>query len=56
MAHTLHGWYREAEDGKTTGVPGRMPVDIEILQERCCAINWLIGFDDVPWYETVTNT
>jgi hypothetical protein len=54
MADTLHGWYREAEDRKTTGAPGQMPVDIEILQERCYAINWLIGFDDVPWYETNT--
>jgi hypothetical protein len=31
-------------------------VDIEIIQERHHAINWVIGYDGLPWDEVTTDT
>ena len=31
-------------------------VDIEIIQERHHAINWIIGYDGLPWDEVTTDT
>lgn len=31
-------------------------VDIEIVQERHHAINWITGYDDLPWDEVTTDT
>jgi hypothetical protein len=33
-----------------------MPVDLEIVQERHHAINWVIGYDGAPWDEVTTDT
>ncbi len=50
---TLH-W--EARDAKINGLAPKVPVDIEIIQERHHAINWVIGYDGLPWDEVTTDT
>ena len=37
---------------------GSMPfgIDIEIVQERHHAINWVTGYDGLPWDEVTTDT
>lgn len=49
-----HHW--EARNAKLTGAPPKTPVDIEIIQERHHAINWVIGYDGAPWDEVTTDT
>lgn len=46
----------EARNAKLTGARPKTPVDIEIVQERHHAINWVIGYDGVPWDEVTTDT
>jgi hypothetical protein len=31
-------------------------IDIEIVQERHHAINWITGYDGLPWDEVTTDT
>jgi hypothetical protein len=31
-------------------------IDIEIVQERHHAINWVTGYDGLPWDEVTTDT
>lgn len=50
---TLHG---EARRAKLANAPPRTPVDIEIIQERHHAINWVIGYDSAPWDEVTADT
>lgn len=50
---TLHG---EARRAKLSNTPPRTPVDIEIIQERHHAINWVIGYDSAPWDEVTADT
>jgi hypothetical protein len=33
-----------------------MPPGIDIVQERHHAINWIIGYDRLPWDEVTTDT
>lgn len=50
----LH-WH--ARDAKLNGRPSPDFVDIEVVQERHQAINWIIGYDGgVPWDEVTTDT
>jgi len=49
----LH-WH--ARDGKLKARPPSVPVDIEVIQERHHAINWIIGYDGAPWDEVTTDT
>ena len=46
----------EARYAKLTGKPPRIPVDIEIAQERHHAINWVIGYEGLPWDEVTSDT
>ena len=46
----------EARDAKINRHLPRAPVDIEIIQERHRAINWVIGYDGAPWDEVTTDT
>jgi hypothetical protein len=49
-----HHW--EARNEKLTGTPPRTPVNIEIIQERHHAINWVIGYEGLAWDEVTTDT
>jgi hypothetical protein len=45
----------QARDAKLHG--RALPtIDIEIVQERHHAINWVIGYDGLPWDEVTTDT
>lgn len=46
----------EARNAKLTGKPPRFPVNIGIAQERHHAINWVIGYDGLPWDEITRDT
>jgi hypothetical protein len=46
MILNLHAKARDASLG----------IDIEIVQERHRAINWVIGYDGLPWDEVTTDT
>jgi hypothetical protein len=50
---TLHG---EARRARAKNVSPRTPVDIEIIQERHHAINWVIGYDGASWDEVTADT
>jgi hypothetical protein len=56
MADTLLGLHWEARDAKLKGSIPRKPVDIEVIQERHHAINWVIGYDGSAWDEVTTDT
>jgi len=45
-----------ARDAKIHGRAPRRPVDLETIQERHHAINWVIGYDGLPWDEVTTDT
>jgi len=45
----------EARDAKIHNKPARH-LDIEIIQERHHAINWVTGYDGAPWDEVTTDT
>ena len=46
----------EARDAKLRKGAPRVPVDIEIIQERHRAINWVVGYDGAPWDEVTADT
>lgn len=46
----------QARDAAINGHPPRCRVDLGIIQERHHAINWIIGYDDLPWDEVTTDT
>ncbi|WP_082560735.1 DUF4272 domain-containing protein [Caulobacter sp. Root487D2Y] len=46
----------EARNAKLTGKMPRIPVNIGIAQERHHAINWVIGYDGLPWDEVTRDT
>jgi hypothetical protein len=46
----------EARDAKINNRKPRRPADIEIIQERHHAINWVTGYDGLPWDEVTTDT
>lgn len=48
--------HSRARNAKLTGSPPKIPVDIEIIQERHHAINWIIGYERAPWDEVATDT
>ncbi len=49
----LHADYHAAQ---RDGLPLRQPVDVEIIQERHQAINWVIGYEGLPWDLVTTDT
>ncbi len=56
MARDLLDLHWHARDGKLNNRPPRRPVDIEIVQERHHAINWVTGYCSLPWDEVTTDT
>jgi hypothetical protein len=49
----LHSW---ARDAMRRNVPPRQPVNIEVVQERHHAINWVTGYEGLAWDEVTTDT
>jgi hypothetical protein len=56
MADRMLDLHWSARDAKINSKPASVPVDIEIIQERHRAINWVIGYDGVSWDEVTTDT
>lgn len=56
MADELMNFHWEARDAKLNARPCPLDLDIEIIQERHHAINWVIGYDGLPWDEITTDT
>ena len=48
-----HWRARDARLHDRSMLPG---IDIEIVQERHHAINWITGYDGLPWDEVTTDT
>ena len=46
----------QARDAAIHKRPPHRDVNIEIIQERHHGINWVIGYDGVPWDEVTTDT
>jgi hypothetical protein len=46
----------EARDARSRERTPRTPVDMEVIQERHHAINWVIGYDGLPWDEVTADT
>ena len=56
MADALLQLHWEARDAMIHGRPVPPRLDIEIIQERHHAINWIIGYEGLPWDEVTTDT
>jgi hypothetical protein len=56
IADEILNLHWEARDAKINSRKPRMPVNLEIIQERHHAINWIIGYDGLPWDEVTTDT
>jgi hypothetical protein len=56
MADTTLHLHWVARDAKLNGTQPRVPVDIEVIQERHHAINWVIGYDGAEWDEVASDT
>lgn len=46
----------QARDSNVNGTSPKSPVDIEIIQERHHAINWVIGYEGQEWDRVTTDT
>ncbi|WP_380871821.1 hypothetical protein ACFB49_27750 [Sphingomonas sp. DBB INV C78] len=55
MADQILNLHWEARDARIHDRPPRN-VDLGIIQERHHAINWVIGYDGLPWDEVTTDT
>lgn len=56
MADSTEYLHWAARDGKLNNRAPKLPVDIEVIQERHHAINWIVGRDGQPWDEITTDT
>jgi hypothetical protein len=56
QAETYLDDHWKARDANLHGRPMPRGIDIEIVQERHDAINWIIGYDGLPWNEVTTDT
>lgn len=56
MANELLDSHWEARDARINKKPMPANLDIGIIQERHHAINWVIGYDGLPWDEVTTDT
>lgn len=52
---TLH-LHAEARNARLNNRASRQPVDIEVVQERHHAINWVTGYEALDWDEVTTDT
>jgi hypothetical protein len=48
--------HAEGRNARLQNRPPRAPVNIEIIQERHRAINWVNGYDSAPWDEVTSDT
>lgn len=56
MADELEELHWQARHAKLRGRAIPSHLNIEIIQERHHAINWIIGYDGLPWDEVATDT
>lgn len=56
MADILLNSHWEARDARIHNKLMPSNLDIGIIQERHHAINWVIGYDGLPWDEVTTDT
>ena len=56
MANELMHLHWQARDARIHSKPTPPHVNIEIIQERHHAINWVIGYEGLPWDEVTTDT
>lgn len=56
MAEDLWGLHWEARDAMINDRTPQQALDIEIIQERHHAINWVIGYEDLDWDDVTTDT
>jgi NADPH-dependent 2,4-dienoyl-CoA reductase/sulfur reductase-like enzyme len=56
MADETMRLHWEARNAQIKGRPAALNVDLEIIQERHHAINWVIGYDALDWDEVTTDT
>jgi hypothetical protein len=56
MCDEMLNLHWEARDAKIDERPPRRPVDMEIIQERHYAINWVTGYRGLSWDEVTTDT
>jgi len=56
MADQILNLHWEARDARINNRAPSPAVDIEIIQERHHAINWIIGYCGLPWDEVTTDT
>ena len=55
-AEDMQALHWEARNARATGQPPRRPVDMGIIQERHTAINWVTGYEGLPWDEVTADT
>jgi hypothetical protein len=48
--------HAEARNARLNDRISREPVDVEVVQERHHAINWVTGYDALDWDEVTTDT
>ena len=56
MADELMHFHWLARDAQIHSKPIPPHLDIEIIEERHRAINWVIGYGGLPWDEVTTGT
>lgn len=56
LADELLNAHWEARDARIHGKTMPPNLDIGVIQERHHAINWVIGYDGLPWDEVTTDT
>ncbi|MGH7024611.1 MAG: DUF4272 domain-containing protein [Caulobacteraceae bacterium] len=56
MADLVLDLHWAARDAQLNNRAPRSPVDIEVIQERHHAINWVIGYEGQPWDEVTSDT
>jgi hypothetical protein len=56
LADEILGLHRHARNAKMQGTPPTKPVDLEIIQERHHAINWITGYDGLEWDDVTRDT
>jgi hypothetical protein len=56
MAETLQDFHWHARDAAIHKRRAKVAVDIEVIQERHHAINWITGYEGLSWDEVTTDT
>ena len=56
MADNIKKMHWTIRNAKSHAERVSQKIDIEIIQERHLAINWVIGYEGLPWDEVTTDT